>query len=70
MQAICTYLIEIQDQLEEKDFSPRSPYRIMDVHAGPETTRFTIRADQSGLIGLIRHLHQQGFVLLSIQRKG
>ena len=70
MQAICSYLIEIQDQLDEKDFNPGSPYRITEVHAGPDATRFKIRADQSGLIGLIRHLHQQGFVLLSIQRKG
>jgi hypothetical protein len=27
---------------------------------------FSVRTDQSGLIGLIRHLHGRGFVLLSV----
>jgi hypothetical protein len=70
MQEICTYLIKIQGQLEEKIFNPLSPYWITEVRANSNATRFAIYADQSGLIGLIRHLHQQGYVLLSIQRKG
>jgi hypothetical protein len=70
MQEICTYLIEIQGKLEEKEFNQTSPYRITEVRAKPDATLFTIYADQSGLIGLVRHLHHHGFVLLSMQRKG
>ena len=70
MQELCTYRIEIQGQLEEQNFYTMSPYRLTEVRAGPDATLFTIYADQSGLIGLIRHLHQHGVVLLSIQRKG
>jgi hypothetical protein len=70
MQEIFAYFIEIQGQVEEKTFNTMSPYRISEVCTNPDATLFTIYADQSGLIGLIRHLHQQGYVLLSIQRKG
>ena len=31
-------------------------------------TIFTIRTDQSGLIGLMRHLHGRGFVFMSVNR--
>lgn len=70
MQDFCTYNIEIQGQLDDKSFNALSPYRVTEVHAGPDSTVFTIYADQSGLIGLARHLHQKGYVLLSIQRYG
>jgi hypothetical protein len=70
MQELCTYQIEIQGCLEEKDFNLMSPNRITEVRACPDTVQFTTYADQSGLIGLLRHLHQQGYVLLSIQRIG
>jgi hypothetical protein len=70
MQELCTYHLEIQGQLEEKNFNTMSPYRVTEVCASPNVTLFTIYADQSGLVGLIRHLHQQGFVVLSIHRKG
>jgi hypothetical protein len=70
MQELCTYRLEIQGQVEEKNFNTMSPYRITDVRASPDATLFTIYSDQSGLVGLIRHLHQQGFVVLSIHRKG
>jgi hypothetical protein len=32
-------------------------------------TLFTIYSDQSGLVGLIRHLHERGYVFLSIGRE-
>jgi hypothetical protein len=68
MQYSYTYHIEVQGQLEEKSFNALSPLRIKDVKVGPVATLFTLCADQSGLIGLIRYLHQQGFMLLSILR--
>ena len=34
--------------------------------ADADATLFTVRTDQSGLVGLLRHLHGLGFVLLSV----
>jgi hypothetical protein len=70
MQDAFTYYIEVQGQVEEKNFNTRSPYRITGVQAIADKTFFTISADQSGLIGLVRHLHQQGYVILSMHRTG
>jgi hypothetical protein len=38
------------------------------IRTDPAATLLEIHADQSGLIGLLRYLHQQGFVLLSVYR--
>ena len=69
MQDICTYHIEVRGQVDEDAFNATSPLQMTVVRVDPAATRFTICADQSGLVGLIRHLHGQGFVLLSIYRE-
>jgi hypothetical protein len=69
MHDICTYLIELQGLVEEKDLIRMSPSEIVVVQESAATTQLTIRADQSGLIGLLRYLHGRGFVLLSITHK-
>ena len=68
MFEMCTYRIEVQGQVKEKNFNTISPYQIIDVCACPNGTQFAIHADQAGLIGLLRYLHQGGFVLLSVYR--
>jgi hypothetical protein len=68
MHSICTYRIEIQGQLEENDFNKMSPHRIADVCQDSAVTQFVVFTDQSGLIGLIRYLHEQNFVLSFIYR--
>jgi hypothetical protein len=69
MQEICTYQIEVQGQMDENDLNTMSPLEMTVVRVDTAATLFTIRADQSGLVGLIRHLHGRGFVLLSITRE-
>ena len=69
MQAVCIFHIRVQGQLEEHNFNALSPYQITQVCEGQDSTRLAIHADQSGLIGLLRHLHQQGYLLLSIDRQ-
>ena len=64
-----TYRIEVQGQVDENVFNATSPLQMKVVRRDTDTTLFTICADQSGLIGLIRHLHGQGFVLLSVTRE-
>lgn len=70
MHDFCVYQIEIQGQAEENVFNAASPIQVTVVRADPAATLIRLHGDQSGLIGLIRHLHQQGFVLLSVVRKG
>ena len=65
---LCSYQIEISDQIDEKTFNATSPLQIKIIETGQTTTLFMVSADQSGLVGLVRRLHQQGFVLLSVRR--
>ena len=75
MHEPCTYQIEVRGQVDEEDLNTMSPLQIAmvgaeagdrDPHAA---TLFTIHADQSGLIGLMRHLHARGFLFLSVKRQ-
>jgi hypothetical protein len=69
MQEICIYRIEVRGYVEENDLNTMSPFKMTVVRADTGATLFTIRADQSGLIGVLRHLHGRGFVLLSVTRE-
>lgn len=69
MHDICTYRIEIQGLADENSLNATSPLQMTVVQASPAATLLTVRADQSGLVGLIRHLHSRGIVLLSASRE-
>lgn len=68
MHDVCTYHLKVQGQMDESVFNASSPLQISVVQMDSRATLFTLRADQSGLIGLIRRLHGQGFVILSVIR--
>lgn len=67
MDDLYSYHIQIAGQASEADINAASPLRLS-VEQSSSTTLLTVHTDQSGLIGLIRHLHGLGFVLLSIER--
>jgi hypothetical protein len=69
MRDICTYQIEVRGRVDENDLNAMSPLQMTVVREDAATTLFTIRADQSGLIGLLRHLHGRGLVLSFITRE-
>jgi hypothetical protein len=69
MQEMCTYLIEVQGQANEQDVTTMGPHQISVVRADVAVTLFTISTDQAGLIGVIRHIHGKGFVILSVTRQ-
>jgi hypothetical protein len=69
MNDVCTYLIQLCGQVNESDLNAMSPIQMTVVRVDTVATLFTICTDQSGLIGLLRHLHGQGFVLLSVYRE-
>ena len=69
MHVMNTYNIEIEGQVDEKALSAGSPLQMTIMQINSDVTLLKIYGDQSGLIGLLRYLHQQGFVLLSVCRK-
>jgi hypothetical protein len=69
MDDICVYRLEVRGQVDENAFNASSPLQVTVDTGRPAASRMAVRADQSGVIGLIRHLHRQGFVLLSLQRQ-
>ena len=69
MDDLCTYQIEVRDQVAEQELNTLSPLHMTVVRAEPASMLFSIQADQSALIGLLRHLHGRGLVLLSVRRE-
>lgn len=65
VEDICTYYIEIRGQVDEKDICASSPLKLVIERADENSTTLSACTDQSGFIGLIRYLHNMGFVLLS-----
>jgi hypothetical protein len=68
MHDVCTYTIQLSGQVSEAEINALGPLQMMLERACPEATWFTIQTDQSGLIGLMRHLHGLGFVFVSMNR--
>ena len=69
MQAISTYHIEVEGQVDENSFNTGGPLHISVIRTGPARTLFAIYADQAGLIGVLRYLHQNGYVIEAVYRK-
>ncbi len=63
-----TYLIQLRGQVELEDLNQLSPHQMAPLRSEPGSTLITICTDQSGMIGLLRHLHNLGLTLLSIRQ--
>jgi hypothetical protein len=68
MQEMCDYRIEVKNNLDENAVNATAPLQVRVERVDPSSTALTACTDQAGLIGLLRYLHQQGFVLLSVKR--
>jgi len=66
MNDIGTYYIQLRGQVDEDEINATSPLRVTVERPNQAATLLTVRTDQSGLVGLLRHLHGLGFVLLSV----
>lgn len=69
MQEFCDYQIAVSGKLDQDLFNTESPIRIKLISSSSDASLFTAHTDQPGVIGLIRHLHRQGFLLLSLRRE-
>ena len=66
MQETNAYRIKIRGQVDENELNAMTPLKMEVVRVEAAATLVTICTDQSGLIGLLRHLHGRGFVLLAV----
>jgi hypothetical protein len=66
MQNINTYHIEVEGQVDENSFKTSGPHHISVMRTDAAGTLLAVYADQSGLIGVLRHLHQHGFVIEAV----
>ena len=68
MDDVCNYQVIIRGHVDEAEVNAQSPLQLAVEQAGPDSALITFQTDQSGLIGLLRHLHGLGFVLLSVKQ--
>ena len=64
-----TYSILLRSQIDPGEIGATSPLRMEVECLEGDNTKFEVRTDQSGLIGLLRYLHGRGFVILCVNRK-
>ncbi len=69
MEDLSYYQIVVRDPVSETDFNRLSPVQVVVAQVYPAATHLSVQTDQSGLIGLMRHLHTLGFVILSMSRQ-
>ena len=63
----CVYHIQIRGEINEAEINDRSPLHMQREWIDTTVTQFSVHTDQSGLVGLLRHLHGLGFVFMSIK---
>jgi hypothetical protein len=68
MNDIMTYTIQILGQVDEREINALSPLQIHIEWVEARASLLSVRTDQSGIIGLVRHLHNLGLVFLAVCR--
>ncbi len=66
MNGANVYHVQIRGLIDEAEINTMSPLQLVKDWAETAVTQFSVQTDQSGLIGLLRHLHGLGFVFLSV----
>ena len=66
MDEFRTCQIEIQGHVDKDDLNASSPLEMTLVQLEAGTTLLFVRTDPSGLIGLLRHLHNRGHKLMAV----
>jgi hypothetical protein len=62
------YRLALRGWVDEEDLNEMSPLLLVREGGDTAVTHFRVHTDQSGLIGLMRHLHGLGYVFLSLSR--
>jgi hypothetical protein len=67
-KSMYTYQVRVENGFDAEAFNATGPLQIVSARREAASTLLRIHTDQSGLIGVLRSLHQQGYVLLSVSR--
>lgn len=62
------YHIQLRGQVDEEEINTMSPLQMVREGGDTAVTDFSVHTDQSGLVGLMRHLRGLGYVFLSVSR--
>jgi hypothetical protein len=62
------YTVTVAGYADELTINSDSPFDARTSYSGDDITQLIITTDQSGIVGLIRHLHGRGFTILSVKR--
>jgi len=54
------YHIRLRGWVDEGDINRMSPLQLVREGEDTAVTKFAVRSDQAGLVGLMRHLHNMG----------
>jgi hypothetical protein len=60
------YHIRLRGWVDEVEINRMSPLNLAREGGDTAVTQFAVHSDQSGLIGLMRHLHNLGYVILAV----
>lgn len=69
MDETCTYAITVRNNVDASTINACAPLPVTVTGPGAHVSHLITQGDQSGLIGLLRYLHQQGYLLLSVIRQ-
>lgn len=67
MNLLSTYIIQIRGQINVEELNPMSPHHMTVLESPASDTLLSIQTDQSGMIGMLAHLHNLGLIVLSVQ---
>lgn len=67
MEDVRMYQIQVRGQVTAREIEAFSPPGFTLESCAEDCSILTVQTDQSGLVGLIRHLHGLGFELLSFR---
>lgn len=66
MKEFLEYRIQIQGKFDRDDLNRNSPVNLFLGEGSGSETYIEVHTDQSGLIGVLRYLHQRGIVIRSM----
>lgn len=67
MNQSSVYRVLVHGQLDESDLNASSPIATTVASVSNNTSELTVETDQSGVMGVLRHLHGLGFAIISVQ---
>ena len=66
MTHVSVYHLQIRGSVDASEINVMSPVQLEQEWTNTAVTQFAVQTDQSGLLGLMRYLHNRGFIFNNI----